>query len=87
MIQDPHGASVKALEHPLWFSCAFLPLSCAASQLPSPPFFVLGRPCVGFFVLPLLLRLFLLSWSLCFVSWLCWFCVGVVVSPGAAERG
>ena len=37
MIQDPHWTSVKALEHPLWFSCALSPpvLCCLLASLSS----------------------------------------------------
>ena len=37
MFQDPHWASVKVLEHPLWFSCALSPpvLCCLLASLSS----------------------------------------------------
>ena len=55
MFQDPHWTSVKALEHPLWFSCALSP-----SVFVLPPGFPLSFLRVELslcwcFVLPLLL--------------------------------
>ena len=55
MFQDPHWASVKALEHPLWFSCALSPpvLCCLLASLSS--FLRVGLSLCWCFVLPLLL--------------------------------
>ena len=45
MFQDPHWMSVKALEHPLWFSRALSPPVLCSS-------FVWGCPCVGVWSCP-----------------------------------
>ena len=47
MFQDPIGRLLRHLSTPSSSRVPFLPLSCAASWLPSPPSFVWGCPCVG----------------------------------------
>ena len=84
MIQDPHWASVKALEYPLWFLCALSsPVLCC---LPAPLLSPFGPSRVGVcvFVLPLLLLL-VFGWLVALVLFsvplaLC-LCGGTMVCP------
>ena len=75
MIQDSSGRLLKHVSTPSGSCVPFLPLSYAAAWPPSPLSFVLGCPCVGVFVLPLLLCL-----SLIFLGLVCHVTLRVYVS-------